>query len=329
MDVSEIVDSVDILAYIQQYCDLEERPGGEYWGLSPLKEENTPSFSVSPEMNRYYDFSTGCGGDVLDFICQYHQCSFNRGLKLLKQYANITDDGEEKTSSRLLATSIAKKFRKKETKTKPSKGVVLADDYMDRYDLNWDKLSVWEDEGITRQAMTEFQVRYDPFSDRIVYPIRSMTGKIINVCGRTLDPEFKEKRQRKYTYFHPLGTLDTIYGLWENREAIREKGEVILFEGAKSVMIASGWGIHNTGAILTSHLNPNQFQILIKLGVRIVFALDAEMDIRKDENIRRLIPYARVDWVRNKDGLLEEKDAPVDKGKEVFDRLYSERRRLK
>lgn len=177
--------------------------------------------------------------------------------------------------------------------------------------------------------MRFFKVRFDPYSNRIVYPIKNIDGKIINVGGRTIDPEFKEKKLRKYTYFMPLGTLDTIYGLSDNKEEILKKREIILFEGAKSVMVAHGWGVRNTGAVLTSHLNPNQFQILIKLGVRVVFAFDADVDIRNDVNIKRLLPYAQVEWIRNKNGLLDDKDAPVDKGRDVFMKLYEERVRLR
>lgn len=328
MEVSEIIEQVDILAYVSQYCEFEDK-NGEAWALSPLKEENTPSFSVNTEKQRFYDFSSGKGGNVLDFVCAYHNCDFHKGLRILKEYANIKDDGTQEPSKRLQATSIAKKFRHRQSKAKESKGIVLEPDYMARYERNAEKLSVWRDEGITDESMERFSVRYDPFSDRIVYPIRNMQGDIINVCGRTLDPNYKANKQRKYTYFKPLGTLDTIYGFAENKGFILEKKEIILFEGAKSVMIADGWGIKNTAAILTSHLNDRQFRLLIKLGVTVVFALDSEVDIRQDVNIQKLLPYVRVEWVRNKNGLLEEKDAPVDKGLETFNELYSKRIRLR
>ena len=329
MEVSEIIECVDILAYISQFCDLEERHDGEYWGLSPLKEENTPSFSVNTEKQRFYDFSSGKGGNVLDFICQYNQCDFRKGLKILKDYAKIDDNTNLPQVKRLQATSVAKKFRERKKTVKESKATVLPSDYMDRYDWNEEKLRAWEREGISLETMKKFQVRYDPFSDRIVFPIKTASGDIINVCGRTLDPDFKKKNLRKYTYFKPLGILDTIYGLSDNMEAILAQREIILFEGAKSVMLADGWDIHHTGAILTSHLNPYQFRILIKLGVKIVFALDADVDIREDANIMRLLPYANVEWVRDRRGVLGEKDAPVDKGREVFRTLYQERRRLR
>ena len=327
MELTEIIESVDILEYISQFCELTEKDG-EFWGLSPLKDEKTPSFSVNTDKQRFYDFSSGHFGNVLEFICKYNDCSFKDGVKILKDYAKIDESSEERISQRLLATSIAKKYRKSNKQRKESKSSVLPDDYMARYEFNEEKLQPWLDEGISIESIKKFQVRYDPFSDRIVYPIRDMSGRIINVGGRTLDPNYKEKKLRKYTYFKPLGVLDTIYGFSENRDEILEKKEIILFEGAKSVMLADTWGIRNTGAILTSHLNPNQFKLLIKMGVRIVFALDAEVDIREDINIKKLIPYAQVEWVMNRRRLLEEKDAPVDKGLEVFKTLYNERRRL-
>ena len=329
MEISEIVDSVDILQYISQFCELTLQRDGEYWGLSPLKHENTPSFSVNTGIQRFYDFSSGRGGNVLDFVRAYYGCGVRRGIEILREYANIPDDGNEPVVTRLLSTSIAQRYRQVLRKQHESKGVILPGTYMDRFDFNEEKLAGWKGEGICDESLKRFQVRYDPVSDRLVFPIRNLKGDIVNVCGRTLDPNFKAKRLRKYTYFKPLGVLDLIYGLHENRKEIVEKREIILFEGAKSVMLADTWGIRNTGAVLTSHLNRCQFDILVRLGVRVTFALDAEVDIRQDENIMRLRRYTEVYWVRNIGGVLDEKDAPVDKGREVFERLYEERRRLR
>jgi len=94
-------------------------------------------------------------------------------------------------------------------------------------------------------------------------------------------------------------------------------------------MLSYGWGIENTGALLTSHLSKSQLDILIRLGVRVVFALDAEVDVRKDKTIRRLLPYAQVEWLHDRAGLLGPKDAPVDKGPDVFRTLYERREVLR
>lgn len=324
--LSDLIDEVDILEYISQFTEFEEK-NGEYWALSPLKDENTPSFSVNTEINRFYDFSSGKGGNILTFIRCYYGCSEREAEEKLREYAGSV--GNIVPKRRMAATKVAKAFAPRQKRGKTPKTVVLPDDYMERYKWRDDKLDIWRAEGISTESLLKFQVSYDEFSDRIVYPIRSMDGKIINVSGRTVDPDWKAKGLRKYTYFRELGALATIYGAFENMESILEKGEIILFEGAKSVMLTDSWDIHNTGAVLTSHLNPNQLIILAKLGVTVVFALDKGINIREDENIKRLKRFVRVEYIYDKDDLLEDKMAPVDAGREVWETLYKGRCRYR
>lgn len=104
---------------------------------------------------------------------------------------------------------------------------------------------------------------------------------------------------------------------------------MILFEGCKSVLIAASWGIKNTGALLTSHLNPSQMVILARLGVKVVFALDKDVNIKNDHNISRLKRYVNVDYIYDRDDALDEKDSPVDKGIDIFLDLYDKRRRYR
>lgn len=322
MELSELIESVDILEYISQFTEFTEK-NGEYWALSPLKEENTPSFSVRKEENTFYDFSSGIGGSVLTFIRYFNKCSWQEAIEKLKEYAGYK--GVVTPHKKLSATEVAKRFAKPKKAPRTSKGVVLSDDYMDRYEKRDDKLAVWEQEGISRASLDKFQVFYDEFSDRLVYPIRNMDGKIVNIGGRTLDKDWKAKGLRKYTYFKPWGELNTIYGLFENMKNVREKREIILFEGCKSVLMADTWGIHNAGAILTSHLNPNQMKILAQLGFRVVFALDKDVCVREDHNIKRLKQFVKVEYIWDRDDLLDDKDAPVDKGIQTWERLYEGR----
>ena len=330
VEVSEIVEAVDMEEYISQYCDFEER-GGELWALSPFKEENTPSFSVNTEKGFWYDFSSGLGGNLIDFVMKYHDVNLPKAVNILKQYAGIDDSGET-VGERLSASKVARKYRCTKKNRNVATSKELRQNIMSRYEFRKDKLKLWADEGISWDAMKHFLVMYNSFDDRIVYPVRDMEGKIISICGRTCDPDFKKKKIRKYTYYQEIGTVDTLYGFSDNADDIMREREIILFEGAKSVMMAWGWGIRNTSAILTSHLSDNLFDYLVKLasfhGIGIVFALDSDVDIEKDANICRLCSYARVEWIWNYGNLLNAKDSPVDRGKEIFDKLYKERRRL-
>lgn len=330
MTIPEMLDRVDIVEYISQYVDLEEK-NGEYWGLSPFKDEKTPSFSVRRETGKFYDFSSGIGGTVICFIQHYNKITKHEAVLRLKNYLGYDDESgvDYMPPKRLAATSVCMRFAPKKQSERISNVKPLPKNYMERYEIRDDKLQTWRKEGISDETMRFFDVKYDAFSNCIVYPIRNTNGDIVNIGGRTLDPDFKAKGIRKYTYFKPwkdYGGMQVVYGLFENADEIQRCREVIIFEGVKSVFIAREYGFKNCGAILTSHLNPSQMKIIAKLGVPVVFALDKDVDPTKDRNIQTLRRYSNVYFIRDDGGLLGEKDSPVDKGRDTFYELYSEYR---
>lgn len=296
-------------------------------GLSPFKSEHTPSFSVRRETNSFYCFASGIGGNVLTFTRYYYKCGYKEAIEHLKEYAGVK--GEVLPRKKLAIVEVAKRFSPPRKTKKEAKPTVLPDDYMVRYEKNDEKLAEWEREGISRDSLDRFQVFYDSFSDRLVYPIRDPQGRIVNIGGRTLDPEWKEKKLRKYTYFFGWpGGMNILYGLHENMDAIVRKKQIIVFEGAKSVLLADTYGINNAVALLTSHVNKQQLSILIRLGCEVVFALDKDVQIFDDHNVQKLKQYTNISYVNDTIGLLAEKDSPIDKGISVFKTLYEERRRL-
>lgn len=328
MDLQEILDSVDIVEYISQFVELEDR-GDEWWGLSPFKHEETPSFSVRREAGVFKDFASGLGGNCYSFIRFYFKVSNAEAVRILKKYANIDDNDThfDVRHRKLAATQICKQFSTPKKSHVETKFKTLPRNYMDRYEDRPDKLEIWRKEGISDESMQTFGVKYDGFSNCIVYPIKNIDGDIVNIGGRTLDPDFKAKGIRKYTYFKKwkdIGGMKIVFGLYENMSEIKKRGEVIVFEGLKSVLLARDYGFKNCGALLTSHCNPEQLKILAKLGVNVVFALDKDADPTKDHNIQKLRRYVSVSYLFDFKNLLGEKDSPVDRGSNVFKTLYEE-----
>ena len=324
MDAIEIINNTDIVEYISQFCDLTYR-GGEYWGLSPFKQEKTPSFSVNAEKQNFYDFASGKGGNVIQFVKEYNHCSTYEAFETLRKYLGAD---KEDYSSVPMAVRVARKYKKYCVEEKEhGKPTILPDTYMELYEDNKEKLQIWKEEGMSEEVLQKFSVRYDPYSNRIVYPVRDFDGKIVNISGRTLDPDYKEKGLRKYTYFKKWGEMNVLFGYYENKEAIKKCGEIIIFEGAKSVMIADSWGCSNCCALLTSHISENQFAFLIKLGLTVALALDKDVDIYKDRTIKRMAHYVPIKVIQDTGNLLDEKMSPVDKGEEIWNRLYKERRK--
>ncbi len=326
LTIEEILSIVDLVDYVSQYTDVEER-NGEYWALSPLTSEVTPSFHIDSDRTTFYDFSSGKSGNVISFIQAHDHCSIGTAIDIAREYANGQTTGDHPCLQRIVACRVARKFAQKKTE-KVCTAKPLPDNYMDMYEIAGSRADIWRNEGITDESMERFQVRYDGIQNRLVFPIRDIDGKIINVSGRTLDPDFKKKNLRKYTYYQKFGALTTIYAFSDNHDSYLEQGEIILFEGAKSVMIADSMGVRNTGAILTSHLNRAQVKILIKLGCRVVFALDKDVDIKEDSQIRLLKHYVPVEYICDTGGLLDRKMSPVDAGPVTWKVLYQRRWRL-
>ena len=202
MELEELIDSIDIVDYISQFVELTEK-NGEMWGLSPFKDEKTPSFSVRRETNSFYDFSSGIGGNVFTFVRYYNKCSSKEAVEILKKYVGC--DGQTVAPrKKLAATIVCKKFKPQKKNTKASSATVFQENCMEKYEKRDDKLAIWEQEGISRASLDKFQVYYDSFSNRLVYPIRNIEGKIVNIGGRTLDQQWKEKKLRRITYIPPF-----------------------------------------------------------------------------------------------------------------------------
>ena len=323
MELCELISSIDIVEYISQFIELEEK-NGEYWGLSPFTDEKTPSFSIRADPPYWYDFSSGKSGNLFTFIKEYNHFSNKEVIEEIKRYAgydgNITSEHEQ-----VSILEVCKKYRAKQKESRPQIISELPDNYMERFENRKDKLKVWEDAGISSYVLDKFQVRYDGLTDSIVYPIRNANGKIVNIGARTLDPDWKEKKIRKYTYRYKWGSMRLLYGLYEALDSIHKNKSIIVFEGVKSVLIAHTWGVKNAVALLTSHLNMWQMRILIRLGYRVVFALDKDVCIREDKNIQILKGYVDCEYIWDRENLLDEKDSPVDKGSEIFIKLYNSR----
>lgn len=329
MELNDAIDGIDIVDFISQYVELSEK-NGEFWGLSPFKDEKTPSFSVSREKGRFYDFSSGLSGGVLVFTEKFFKCDYKKAIDILKDY--LRDIGQDITfTKKMSAVTVCKKFKQKDVANLKGflSGAAIPDDYMNKYEFSREKLSVWESEGISINTLEKFEVSYDKHSNRLVYPIRNCSGDIVNIGGRTLDPNYKDRGLKKYCYFFGWADgMNLIYN-FHTLNSLNNIENVILFEGCKSVMLAYEWGIQNTGAILTSHLNIYQMKMLAKYGKTVVFALDKDVDIRNDKHIQSLKKYVNVEYIYDATSLLNEKDSPVDKGREVFLKLYDDRRKLK
>ena len=201
----------------------------------------------------------------------------------------------------------------------------------------------WIKDGITEESMQKYQISYWAVENKIIIPHRNIEGKLIGVRGRAFNKEDLEKG--KYMPItvegiclkHKLG--NNLYGLCQNEEAIRRIGKIMLVESEKSVLLADGFYRQNnfTVAVCGSNLTDEQCRIILSLGVREVFiafdkeytdadSWEAEAYANKLINLaKKLNPYCTVYILWDKRGLLNKKDSPLDKGKDVLEELMKEK----
>lgn len=319
INIEALIQQTDILEYINQFLDLQKR-GGEFWGNCPIHEEFTPSFSVNEENQTFYCFGCGKGGNIINFVMDYHKCNFPQALKTLQEFYNIKDEIEY-----IPPPEIVKILRQYKPKIKHKKEFVrkiLPNNIMDKYDK---RSILWTEEGISKEVLEKYQVRYDVDKDTIVFPIWDNDGNIIAIKAR----DTTGIAPSKYCYYNKIGTIDFLYGYWQHKDIIKQCKEAILVEGEKSLMKFETWGIKNVLSLCNGCLTDDQLHAIIDLGVNVVVALDKDKNATKDEDIQKLKRFCRVEYIWDRNNLTEVKDSPCDRGIDVWNKLYSERKRLK
>lgn len=184
-------------------------------------------------------------------------------------------------------------------------------------------------DGLEYQTQFDFQVGFDIYSDRVIYPIHNQYGDIISIKGRTIDPNYKEKGIYKFLYLYNFNKMIELYN-WHNAlEHIQSRKEIIIFEGEKSCWYATQFGFLNCVAISGDDLSDYQVKMIKGLGIdtRIVIAMDKDKsvdDIKKQG--KKFGQSRQVYALYDAHNLLskELKHSPVDRGLETFLKLYSE-----
>lgn len=326
--LQEISSQVDLVDYIGQDIELHQK-GKDFFGRCNKHLDKTPSFSVNPRKNMYYCFSCGRGGSVIQYLQEYEGLSFDDAVEKTCRLANA--DISQMCYSPTV--KLLKKIRKLRQKCVSTEHTILDETEYEKYK----KLPIneWLDEGIRQKEIDMFDIRIDEKSNRIVYPVRDLQGRLINIKGRTRFEDYKAMHLMKYINYFPVGTMDYFQGLDVTLPYVKENNEIILFESIKSVMKCFGWGYKNCASVEKHSVTDEQIRLLIRLKVNIVFAYDSDVSYRtKDiiESLTKLKRFTNVFIIEDKDMLLggvEAKNSPADLGMQTFEKLYKKKRRVR
>lgn len=202
----------------------------------------------------------------------------------------------------------------------------------------------WLRDGISKEAMDKFGIRYSISQNKIVIPHYDVNGRLVGIRGRALN-EWEIENVGKYMpvrleqtwYKHPLSM--NLYGLYENKENIKRTGICYVFESEKSVMqLESFTGPNCAVAVCGSQFNKYQLNLLIKTcnPAEIVLCFDSEEqgdDYKYFDKLwgicQKYKNYTNFSFIYDRLGLLQLKDSPSDRGEEVFKKLLEKRTRVK
>ena len=210
---------------------------------------------------------------------------------------------------------------------------------LDKYVFDLEYLKPWIQEGIGPSSLTRYGIKFDLIDGAIVIPYYDLEKNLVGVRGRFLSENARAKympMKHDGNYLsHP--TSQVLYGLDVNRDAIERTGIVILYEGEKSVLkMDTIYGSDNISvAVSGKNISKTHIQMLIELGVKeVVIAFDREYNSinemnKKIEEYKRITKqmkhFFNISVIIDQDFLLPYKESPIDKGKDVFEKLLSTR----
>jgi DNA primase len=302
--IEQIRQAASIIEIVSQYTTLRQR-GKKHVGLCPFHSEKLPSFTVDDEKQLYHCFGCGAGGDVFTLIMEKESLSFPETLKYLAEKYNITLPEKKKLSPQVakLEEQLSKInentlafFRKNLFKTGEGEKALrylekrnISEEIIQElkigYALNsWDSLfSFFQEKNISPQLLEKAGVvvrrekkegYYDRFRGRIIFPIFTLTGKVVAFGGRTISDAEPKYLNSPDTPIYTKGKL--LYGLNFCKNSIREKGELILVEGYTDFLSLYRAGITNIAASLGTSLTHDQVFLARRFALRLIVCYDSD-----------------------------------------------------
>jgi DNA primase len=305
--IQDLLARTDIADVVGQHVELK-RGGANLMGLCPFHGEKSPSFSVSPSKQFYYCFGCGASGDAIRFLTEHLGLSFIEAVRDLagrvgmqvpeEQVSPEEQQRRAKLRERRLSIgeALAKagehyraQLRTSEQAKAYLKGRGLTGEIARSFGLGyapagWRSLAgvfaryddpLLEEAGLVRKREEgEDGERYDWFRGRVMFPIRAVSGEVIGFGGRVLDDGKPKYMNSPETPVFSKGR--ELYGLFEARTALRERGYALVVEGYMDVVALAQSGFGNAVATLGTACTAEHVQKLFRFTDSVVFSFDGD-----------------------------------------------------
>jgi len=325
--IQDLLARVDIVDIVGKHVQLK-KGGANFVGLCPFHNEKSPSFSVSPTKQFFHCFGCGKTGNAIGFLMEHAGMHFVEAVKDLAQsYGLVVPETEFSPEERQKAVEHQKKQHsivdvletasthfKKNLKESPKaiqylKKRGLSGEVAKQFGLGystdeWTALAkifdpytdpVLVESGLVIENKEDpsQEKRYDRFRDRIMFPIRNIKGECIGFGGRVMGDSMPKYLNSPETPVFSKGK--ELYGLFEARQHLKDKGHAIVTEGYMDVVALAQLGVPNAVATLGTACTPDHISKLFRFTDTIVFSFDGDQAGRRaaKKALEVSLPFAK------------------------------------
>ena len=307
--IEKVFDQARVEEVIGDFVQLK-RSGSNMKGLSPFVNEKSPSFMVSPVKQIWKDFSSGKGGNSVTFLMEHEHFTYPEAIKYLANKYGIEveetivsnediEQANEKESMYLVSEFARDYFHKTMLNTDEGQAIGLSyfkergftKDTLEKFQLGyspdiWDaftkealgkayKLEYLEKTGLTIVKQEDGKT-FDRFKGRVMFPIQSISGRVLGFGGRILTNDKKAAKYLNSPESEIYHKSKVLYGIFQAKQAIAKQDNCYLVEGYTDVIQFNQSGIENVVASSGTALTPDQIRLVNRLTNNITVLFDGD-----------------------------------------------------
>ncbi|MFL1012043.1 DNA primase [Flavisericum labens] len=305
--IDEVFETARVEEVIGDFVQLK-KSGSNFKGLSPFSDERTPSFMVSPVKQIWKDFSTGKGGTAVSFLMEHEHFTYPEAIRYLAKKYNIELEETEQTSeqkekadereSLYLINEFANKyFQNILYKTDQGKSIGLSyfkergftEETIKKFDLGYslDEWQAFTDEALKKGYNIDYlekigltivkeEKRFDRFKGRVMFPIKSMSGRVLGFGGRILVTDKKAAKYLNSPESDIYHKSKVLYGIYNAKQSISKEDNCYLVEGYTDVIQFHQAGIKNVVSSSGTALTSEQIRLINRLTKNITVLFDGD-----------------------------------------------------
>jgi len=305
--IDAVFETARVEEVIGDFVNLK-RAGSNFKGLSPFSDERSPSFMVSPAKGIWKDFSSGKGGNSVAFLMEHSHFTYPEAIRYLARKYNIEIEETEQSEAEKAITDVresmylvsefaAKYFHDTLLNSEEGKAIGLSyfkergftNETIKKFNLGyspetWDaltkealgkgyKLEFLESTGLT---IAREDRPFDRFKGRVMFPIQSMSGRVLGFGGRILTNDKKAAKYLNSPESDIYHKSKVLYGIFQAKQSIAKQNNCYLVEGYTDVIQFNQAGIENVVASSGTALTPDQIRLVNRLTRNITVLFDGD-----------------------------------------------------